>query len=360
MLRTSRTRVIGSGGQGSNPFVDLMISALLDTERVDYRPYTALGSVSGWPHIWHFNWPEQAYRGATTTESKLRMYKLIGQIDAARLRGTRIAWTVHNLRPHEADPAEIHSRFWRAFRRRVDLFVHLSDAGGSWFREMFPETDQTSHLHLRHPPYPIPDGVATSRSEAREAAGLSGDEAIVLIPGLIRPYKGIPDAVRSFASVGDGFRLVVAGEAQQGPLRDEIVRECARDPRVDLRLGILAESEVHNLVRASDVVLIPYKEFLNSGVLMLALSHRRPVVVRSTPVTEELRAEIGTRWVRTFSSEQSLIEVLESARTDDADMTESPGPLLDGYGWDSFATKLAAAYETLRNERRARDTGFAC
>jgi glycosyltransferase involved in cell wall biosynthesis len=100
------------------------------------------------------------------------------------------------------------------------------------------------------------------------------DGRTLLFFGVIRPYRGVEDALEAAARVPDA-RLVVAGDPAM-PL--DALR--ARAQEVDWRLGYLPEHEVDRLHGEATIALFPYRpEIDQSGSLLRALGAGVPAVV---------------------------------------------------------------------------------
>ena len=342
---SGRIRVISSTAYSRNPFVQLMIRAMSDHGSVVLRPYSLWRSLSPWLDIWHFNWPERSYQASNALVCLLKCSKLLIQLDVARLIGTRIVWTVHNLTPHETRFPQIEAWFWKKFRHRVDLFVHLSMGGGQWFRERFPAERDKQHAHLRHPAYPMPDSARVDRERARDILGVDQDATMFLMSGTLRPYKNIPAAIQAFRGLQDpDSRLVIAGYVVSDALEREIVAAIDDDARVSTRFGYLEDRDLHTLIRASDLALLPYDGFLNSGVLMRSLSLARPVLVPLTPVTREISAEVGPEWVSTYTTTLSADVLARGTEWIERREPDDNEPDLSQYDWEGFAEGLISAY----------------
>jgi glycosyltransferase involved in cell wall biosynthesis len=120
------------------------------------------------------------------------------------------------------------------------------------------------------------------REKARAALGVEAGERIALFIGFVRPYKGVDVVLEAFhqlpASVP--WRFLVAGEAW-GSTGDELVAQAHRlglGSRVELRLGWVPEDEMHRLLAAADLVVLPYRGASQSAVAPLALAHGVPVL----------------------------------------------------------------------------------
>lgn len=101
----------------------------------------------------------------------------------------------------------------------------------------------------------------------------------VLMFGRLFAYKGVDDLLRAEALLGDrfaGLSLTIAGRGDD-PAR---LRPLMGQPhRYDIRYGHIADQEVAQLFLDTDVVVLPYVEASQSGVLMIAATFGKPVIV---------------------------------------------------------------------------------
>ncbi|HET7127863.1 MAG TPA: glycosyltransferase family 4 protein [Gaiellaceae bacterium] len=161
------------------------------------------------------------------------------------------------LTAHDLLPRRTASRreLWRRLLRRFDRVVVHSDHG----RETLGELGVEAHV-IPHPVYP-------SNATRRD------DGATLLSFGVIRPYKGLPDAIEATRRLPT-TRLVVAGDAAM-PL------DGLRDAeRVEWRLGFLRKDELDDVLSQATLALFPYRAELDqSGALLQALGAGVPAVV---------------------------------------------------------------------------------
>jgi glycosyltransferase involved in cell wall biosynthesis len=100
------------------------------------------------------------------------------------------------------------------------------------------------------------------------------DGATVLSLGIIRPYKGLGDAIAAVRRL-DGARLLVVGDPVE-PV--EPYREAAGSA-AEWRLGYAAEGELDRALGESTIAVFPYRpEIDQSGALLRALGAGVPVV----------------------------------------------------------------------------------
>jgi glycosyltransferase involved in cell wall biosynthesis len=106
--------------------------------------------------------------------------------------------------------------------------------------------------------------------------------------------------------------LLIAGMPTDDAIMEEVREAAALNPNVRLFLYFVDPNDVQIFLRAADLVVLPYKEILNSGSAILALSFDRPILVPSLGALAELRQVVGPDWVRPYEGELNS-EVLRSA-----------------------------------------------
>jgi len=180
----------------------------------------------------------------------LHVQWLVPEIDQRLFRPhVPSVFTAHDLLPRRtAEKTDL----WRRLLGRFDRVVVHSEHG----RETLAPLGVDARV-IPHPVFPS-DPPRTD------------DGRTVLALGVIRPYKGLGDAIE--ATRRAGARLVVAGDAAE-PL-DQYSGD-----HVEWRLGYLPEGELDRALGDATVAVFPYKPELDqSGALLRALGAGVPVV----------------------------------------------------------------------------------
>jgi glycosyltransferase involved in cell wall biosynthesis len=174
------------------------------------------------------------------------------QIDShLRFRAPAV-FTAHDLLPRRTAS---HRALWQRALGRFDRVVVHSQRGHATLAEL-----GIGATVIPHPVYP---------SKAQRA----DDGSTLLALGMIRPYKGLPDAIEAIRRL-PGARLLVAGDPAM-PLDGLRGAE-----RVDWRLGYLSAAELDRALSEATVAVFPYRAELDqSGALLQALGAGLPVVV---------------------------------------------------------------------------------
>jgi glycosyltransferase involved in cell wall biosynthesis len=232
-------------------------------------------------------------------------------------------FTAHDLLPRRtAGKPEL----WRRLLGRFDAVVVHTERG----RESLAELGVEARV-IAHPVYP-------------SAAERADDGHTLLSLGVIRPYKGLPDAIEATRRIPEA-RLVVAGDPAM-PLNGLRTAE-----RVDWRLGFQSTQELDRALSEATVAVFPYRAELDqSGALLQALGAGVPAVVYDIAgLGEPIRrygagavvppgdVEAFTEAIRTLLEDR---ETLDRARAGaDAARRELT--------WDASAAQHLALYEEL-------------
>jgi glycosyltransferase involved in cell wall biosynthesis len=337
-------KVIAWPAGGANPYNGLLYAHLeaLGAVVSDFSPLVLLRSSGA---IWHLHWPERMLNRPSATAAAFRAAALLVLGAVARLRNTKLIWTVHNLRPHEYDHPWIGRWFWPAFTRLLSGFIALSPRGKQLIEQRHPRLRRTPCFIIPHGHYrgAYPDTV--SQAEARAALGLPADGPLATFVGQIRPYKNVPHLIQVFRQVPESAaRLVIAGQLGAGPVRDRLEREATQDERIRLFLEFVPEESLQLYLRAADLVVLPFTEILNSGSALLALSFDRPVLVPRKGAMAELEHEFGSRWVRAYAgalTPSTLAEALAAAHAHPSGRCEA----LARFDWGPLAEKTLEAFQ---------------
>lgn len=196
--------------------------------------------------------------GVAASLSRLRadvvhvQWLALPQLDVAIRFASPAVFTAHDLLPRRtASKREL----WGRLLRRFDRVVVHTERG----RETLAELG-TSAVVIPHPVYP-------------SSASRADDGQTILALGVIRPYKGLADAVELVGRLPDA-RLLVAGDPAM-PL--DGLREAAR---VEWRLGYLTPAELERALSEATLAVFPYRAELDqSGALLQALGAGLPAVV---------------------------------------------------------------------------------
>ncbi len=193
-------------------------------------------------------------------------------VDVGLLRAFRVptVLTAHDVLPREPPGRRA---LMRAGQRRlyaaVDAVVVHSEHGRE---RLAGEVGlDAARIHtIPHGVLALPEGGALP-PELRDSG-----EPVVLLAGLLRPYKGIDVLLDAWRGV-TGAQLWIAGLPRMDPA--PLRRAAGAGDGVSLVERFVSDPELGALLRRADLVVLPYREIDQSGVLFAALGAGRPLVL---------------------------------------------------------------------------------
>lgn len=264
-----------------------------------------------------------------------------------------VVLTVHDVKPHYERFVSRASFIKRSLRIPQRLIVHYEDGK----RQLADHWGICSdHIDV------IPHGIIPvknppSLTDARKKLNLPQDRQIILFFGGIRPNKGLEVLIKAFEIVklfNEQVLLVIAG-GLLGRFSFEqysnMIRNTGLSNHVQTFIKFIPEEDVDYFFAASDLVVLPYLKFeAQSGVLLRAYAHKKPVVASNLGAMGELVSldNIG------LAVEPGTVEPLAQAvinALDDLDKFQSRySPDLESkYGWEHIAELTMRSYEAAIN-----------
>jgi glycosyltransferase involved in cell wall biosynthesis len=213
------------------------------------------------------------------------------QVDVSIRFRSPTVFTAHDLLPRRTAQRR---DLWRRLLAKFDRVVVHSAFGRDALAALGVEP-----VVIAHPVYP-------------SAAAPADDGRTMLALGVIRPYKGLADAVEAVRRL-PGARLLVAGDPamELGELRDA--------PQTEWRLGYLTQEELDRALADATVALFPYRAELDqSGALLQALGAGVPAVVYDVGGLAEPVARYGAGRVVPAGDVEALAEAAGELLSDAA------------------------------------------
>ncbi|MEM6730780.1 MAG: glycosyltransferase, partial [Myxococcota bacterium] len=239
--------------------------------------------TSLWKHsdevVLNVHWTGPILEGAETAEQADKAVSdFYATLDSFKKHGGKIVWTLHNVLPHETRFRDAEVRLRTGLAERSDAIHVLNRSTVELVEPHYRLPRERTHV-VAHSSYLGAYPNIVSRAESRAELSLDAAENVFLFFGGIRRYKGLDLLLDVFERRNDpDWRLIVVGP----PGRDSSVKalneRCGANPRVIRSFNSVSGDELQVYFNAADVVVLPYRDGLNSGALNLAWSFARPVV----------------------------------------------------------------------------------
>jgi len=327
----------------SNPYPWLLYSHL-SKHGVSIDEFSTARLLFGKYDILHLHWPEHHFIGPSVVRTLLRAVRLLGILSMARVCGTRLVWTVHNLRPHKQYHPVIERWVWKTFTELIDAYFSLSSSAIEQILRQYPALYRKKVFVAPHGHYRGFYRDDLSKREARRKLDVAVSASVIVFLGRISTYKNTPSLIKSFSQLRDEDLVLLLAGAPDGESMEEINGLAKNDPRIRLHLSFVQEDDIQLYLKAADLVVLPFMEILNSGTAMLSLSFGCPILVPEKGSMGELRAYVGDEWVHTYCGELTSEKVqdaldwaLGARRTD--------FPNLGPFEWNKIAEQTKSAFE---------------
>ena len=203
-----------------------------------------------------------------------------------KLLGKRIVLTAHNVNADRRDSKDtilnrltLGIQYWFADH----LFVHTEKMKRELIEDFSVHGSRVTVI-----PFGINNSVPNTRlttDDARQRLGIQDGERVILFFGRITPYKGLEYLIAAFQRIlarREDYRLIIAGRPDNceryWQTIQEAIREDANRERVLLRAEFIPDDETEVYFKAADVLVLPYKDIYQSGVLFLGHSFGLPAL----------------------------------------------------------------------------------
>ena len=203
-----------------------------------------------------------------------------------RLLGKKIVLTAHNVNEGRRDSKDtrLNRLTLRIQYRLADhIFVHTEKMKLELLEEFAVPGARVTVI-----PFGINNTVPNTRltpGEAKQRLGIRDGQRAVLFFGRIAPRKGLDYLIAAFQQIltrREDYQLIIAGrpEACESYWRTirEAIREDVQKGRVLLRAEFIPEDETEIYFKAADVLVLPYRDIFQSGVLFLGYNFGLPVL----------------------------------------------------------------------------------
>jgi glycosyltransferase involved in cell wall biosynthesis len=251
--------------------------------------------------------------------------------------------TAHDILPREARPGQREAQ--RRLYEHFDAIVVHSEHGRARLTGELGVDGECVHV--------IAHG-AFEHLAARDGPGATApppfqtDLPVVLCFGLMRPYKGIDLLLEAWRGI-EGAELWIAG----APRMDISALRSAAPPGVRFVPRFVTDDELPSYFRRADLVVLPYREIDQSGVLFTALAFGKPLLLSDVGGFPEVAATGAARLFgagdagalrgalrELLADPAALAELTEHARA------AAAGP----YSWSEVGRRTLALYDALLGE----------
>ncbi len=249
--------------------------------------------------------------------------------------------TAHDVLPREPRRGQLVAQR-RLYDRFDAVVVHSEHGRARLTRELGLDGDR---VHV------IPHGVfahladVPSPSTAGGQAPFQTEKPVVLCFGLMRPYKGIDVLLEAWRGIVDA-ELWIAGM----PRMDISSLRASAPENVRFVPRFITDSELPAYFRRADLVVLPYREIDQSGVLFTALAFGKPLLLSDVGGFPEVASTGAARIVPAgdpAALREALLELLGDPAALAAMASRAREAAEGRYSWDTIAAQALDLYRSL-------------
>ena len=209
----------------------------------------------------------------------------------------------------------------------------------------------------------VPHGNYTSfiniqfdKEKSKEQLGIPNNRRILLFFGMIKKVKGLEILLFSLKDVikrNPDILLVIAGKPWEDDFStyQKIIDENNLSEYILLHTKFIPQQDVGYYYCASDLIVLPYKRNYQSGVLMMALSYKRPALVSNLPSLKEIISDNETGFLFKTENVSDLTSKLNIILSDEGLMERvrlKGAELINTkYDWGEIGRQTRQAYQSL-------------
>lgn len=211
------------------------------------------------------------------------------------------------------------------------------------------------HGNYLHCLRPLP-----TSNEARSALGVEGKAKVILFFGQIKEVKGLDLLLQAMPAVLEANPdavLLIAGKPWKCDFSvfEGMIKKLGLVQHCITHIRFIPDEELPKYYAACDVVALPYRRIYQSGVVLMAMSYGKQVLVSDLPGMTEIVIDGETGLVFQQGNVESLAEKLNAALAD-----KPKGELMaargydwvrEAHDWCVIGAKTAELYSSLYSEK---------
>jgi D-inositol-3-phosphate glycosyltransferase len=335
--------------------------------RGDQSPQSSLGRKLRRVLIYYARLVAYAATSAPTTfhilwNNKFEMFDRTLLMLYYRLLGKKIVLTAHNINTAKRDKRDSwFNRLTLGFQYRLcdNIFVHSERMRAELMRDFGTPPHKGTVI-----PFGINNSIPVrgiSRVDARRSLGLAPNHRAILFFGNIVRYKGLEIMIQALALLlreNRDYRLIIAGRPKaRDSYWDEVKKLICKE---NLESAIIERSEyipdelVEMFFAAADVLVLPYLDIFQSGVLFLGYNFGLPVVASDVGSMGDDIVIGETGFLTSPGNKEALTEALktffasELFRNSELNRSRIRAYAHERYSWARVAEITESVYASLR------------
>lgn len=256
-----------------------------------------------------------------------------------------IVSTNHDVKPHIGFGKGFKGCYREILRKRVTRYSNNIIVHGEHLKNV-----AITYLQIKaEDVYVIPHGEFSIFKKWNEGLNASEEQNAILFFGRIGKYKGLDYLIKAepiISRIIPELKIIIAG---RGDYFQECEKIMVNKERFECHIRFIPNEEVPELFQRASVVVLPYIDASQSGVVPIAYAFKKPVVVTDVGSIPEVVDDGKTGFIVPPRDEKALAEAIVKILKDDKlrkqlgenAYKKSKTDLL----WDKIAEKTIEVYK---------------
>ncbi|MFE4105685.1 glycosyltransferase [Almyronema epifaneia] len=297
----------------------------------------------------HFHWTHPYILANSFAVTLLYSCQFLVDAFLLRLSGAKIVWTIHNHLSHDGRFKNLDRLVSQLLARMANKIVLLNQTTADMLSQSY-SFPLTKAVIIPHGNYKNYYGSAIQQADARKTLDLPLQGKIYLSLGLIKAYKGLENLINVWTSCSalnpDDYLLIVGKVASENYAK-VIQEKVSQTPNIILKAGFVKDDKIHLFYSAADIAIFPFKEVLNSGSLILAMTYSKPVIAPNFESIAEV-LDHATHLLYNPEDPEGLVNALiKSKEVDLNQLTLLTDEACDKLDWENISQLTLDLYQTV-------------
>ena len=255
--------------------------------------------------------------------------------------------TIHNIFPHKSSSKHLQQYIQRFVKmsKNIDSFIVHTEKSKEEACSFF-KLDANKVFVVHH-------GIFEPNNYKPNENDTSSGILSFIMYGNMSYYKGVDVFIEAIKLLPQEYRAkmkaTIAGNIQDEKLRNK-PQKYFEDLNIDWRPYFLPEKELYELIDDANVIVLPYRQISQSGVLLLALYFRRLIVTSDLPSFKETLQGFSDDMFFESENPHSLASLMMRYIDDKVDCNKQMiaiEKLNVVYSWNKAAEKTYSVYFSL-------------
>ena len=305
------------------------------------------------PDIIHLHW-QSSFLNVDGSRFKTIVKSLIFifQIWVIKKMGIKLIWTAHNLNRHEETYRDLETHYTARLAGMCDKIIAHCDSAKAEMSRKFGDLGNDKITVIPHGNFVAYYPDQMSSGAAKNKLGLESSKLTFLFLGELRYYKGIIELIGAFDQLGsDKVQLVIAGRPHNTRILEEVIHKSESNENIKTHLAYIPDDEIQDYIKASDIMVFPYRHIFTSGGIFLALSFGKSIIAPRLGCIDDILTSTDNFTYAT-SEKQGLLKAMQRAMESKSRL-ESIGKrnlsLAHQHSWEKIAQKTNRLYRSSIN-----------